>query len=56
MPGSPWFGIALLVLAAGALSLVAGLPAKAVGVGDRPPQSSMVLARAMTGCSPLVLA
>lgn len=56
MPGSPWFGIALLALAAGALSLVAGLPAKAVGVGDMPPHASMSLARAVTGCSPLVLA
>jgi hypothetical protein len=56
MPASPWFGIALLVLAAGALSLVAGLPARAVGVGDVPPQDSTRLARAITGCSPMVLA
>lgn len=56
MSASPWFGIALLVLAAGFLSLIAGLPAKAVGVGDVPPQASKSLARAMTGCGPMVLA
>lgn len=56
MPGSPWFGIVLLALAAGALSLVAGLPARAVGQGDSPPQAAGSLVATMADCSPLVLA
>ncbi len=56
MPASPWFGISLLALAAGAMSLIAGLPAQAVGAAHVPPQASVGVARAMTACCPKPLA
>lgn len=56
MRASSWFGIALLVLAGGALSLGAGLPVRALDMRDGHSRAVPRLADSTAECRPTVLA
>jgi hypothetical protein len=56
MLASPWFGLSLIILAAGALSLFSGLLGTSPSSGPASHHAAVSLTAGTNGCNPMVLA